>query len=168
MPPKGAAVAASMILHHQIEYPMEPPLFRMAIFIGSPIPFSKDLGSGIDARTYFGLLAPKPSRAGYPTKIPDYLITDAAYLKSDSHLSRPYETYYQMFHPAVDSIRIQVPTAHIYGWNDPWYLHSKDLARLCSENLTSVYEHDGGHEIPRSESEEICDVIETAIAMAES
>lgn len=27
-----------------------------------------------------------------------------------------------------------------------------------------VYEHDGGHEIPRDEVEEICDVIEMAVA----
>lgn len=156
-----------MILHHQIEYPMGPPIFRSAIFMGSPIPFSKNLGSGIDARTYFGLKATKPSRIGYPTTIPEYLITDAAYLQGDSK-SGLYETYYQMFHPAVDNIRVQIPTAHIYGWKDPWYLHSKELVRLCSEDVTSVFEHDGGHEIPKSVSEEICDVIETAIVMAET
>lgn len=157
-----------MILHHQIEYPTEPPLFRLAVFMGSPIPFSKNLDFGIDARAYFGLRAPKQSRVGCPTKIPDYLITDAAYLKTEGQRIRPYETYYQMFHPTVDSIRIEIPTAHIYGLKDPWRLHSKDLVRLCSEDLTSVFEHDSGHDIPRSVSEEICDVIEMAIARAES
>lgn len=58
--PEGEAVAASSILHHYIEHPTEPPLSRVAIFIGSPIPFSKGLGSGINARTYLGLVAPKP------------------------------------------------------------------------------------------------------------
>lgn len=147
---------------------MESPLFRLAIFMGSPIPFSKNLEFGIDGRAYFGLRALKPSRVGYPTRIPDYLITDAAYLKCDRQPSRPDETYYQMFHPTVDSIRIKITTAHIYGWKDPWRLHSKDLVRLCSEDLTIVFEHDGGHDIPRSVSEEICDVIETAVARAGS
>ena len=133
--------------------------------MGSPIPFSKNLDFGIDARAYFGLKVSEPSRVGYPTRIPDYLITDAAYLKSDS---QPYEMYYQMFHPTVDSIRIQIPTAHIYGQKDPWYLHSKELVKLCSKDVASVFEHDGGHVIPRLLSEEICDVIETAVAMAES
>ena len=144
--------------------------------MGSPIPFSKDLGHGINTRTYFGFRAPKPSRTGCPTRIPDYLIADAAYLKSEEktirnssgQLIQACETYYQMFHPTVDSVRIDVPTAHIYGWKDPWRLHSMDLVKLCSDDLASVFEHDGGHDIPRSVSEEICDGIETAIAKANS
>ena len=40
-------------------------------------------------------------------------------------------TFYQMFHPSVDSVRISIPTAHIYGKTDPWRSHSMDLVHLC-------------------------------------
>ena len=140
------------------------------------MPFSQSLDVGIDARTYFGLRGiQRPSRPGCPTNVPEYLITDPAYLEGEDELDDsssgdesqqalhvPRGIYYQMYHPSVDSVRINIPTVHVYGRRDKWRLHSKDLVKLCSSNLTTVFEHDGGHEIPKSASEEICDAIETA------
>ena len=109
--------------------------------------------------------------------MPEHLITDPAYLKGEDELddsssdddTQPASqvsrrTYYQMYHSSVDSVRIKIPTVHVYGRQDKWRLHSKDLEKLCLRDLTTVFEHDGGHEIPRSASEEICDAIETAAA----
>ena len=109
--------------------------------------------------------------------MPEYLITDPAYLKAEDDLddgssgddSQPAlritrGIYYQMYHPSVDSVRIKIPTVHVYGRQDKWRLHSKDLVKLCTRDLATVFEHDGGHEIPRSASEEICDAIEIAAA----
>ncbi|KAL6716014.1 hypothetical protein ACLMJK_006976 [Lecanora helva] len=175
---QGAALAASAILRHQTENPLKPPLFQMAIFMCSPVPFSQSLEFGIDARKYFGLTGrPKATRPGCPTTIPDYLITDPAYLKGEDELDLsssdddmkptfgyPREIYYQMYHSTVDKVRISIPTANVYGRYDQWRLHSKDLVDLCANNLTTVFEHDGGHEIPKSASEGICDAIEIAAA----
>lgn len=150
----------------------------MAIFLCSPIPFSQSLEYGIDARRYFGLSGKlKPSRPGCPTIVPEYLITDPAYLKHENELDEnssdedgpstfhnPREIYYQMYHASVDRIRINVPTANILGRQDQWRLHSKELADLCARDLTILVEHDGGHEIPRSASEEVCDAIEITAA----
>ncbi|KAK1826481.1 serine hydrolase-domain-containing protein [Podospora conica] len=72
------------------------------------------------------------------------------------------ELYYQMFHASVDKVRIGIPTAHAYGRKDPWREHSRDLVELCG-GRTWTYEHDGGHEIPKDEREEICDVIESLL-----
>ena len=69
-----------------------------------------------------------------------------------------------MYHPSVDSVRIKIQTVHVYGRHDKWWLHSKDLVKLCSKESATVFEHDGGHEIPRSASEDICDAIEIAAA----
>ena len=166
-----------MILRHQLQNPSGSPLFQMATFICSPMPFSQSLDVGIDARKYFGLRGiQRPSRPGCPTNVPEYLITDPAYLKGDDefdsssssdddsqqtlHVSRGI--HYQMYHSNVDGVRINIPTVHVYGRQDKWRLHSKDLVKLCSKDLTTVFEHDGGHEIPKSASEEICDAIETA------
>ena len=177
--PQGAALAASATLRHQIQNPSEPPLFRIAIFICSPIPFSQSLDVGIDARKYFGLRdIQRPSRPGCSTDVPEYLITDPAYLKSENNsddssssdddsqpaLQLSRGIYYQMYHSSVDSVRINIPTVHVYGRQDKWRLHSKDLVKLCASDLTTVFEHDGGHEIPKLASEEICDAIEIAAA----
>ena len=73
-----------------------------------------------------------------------------------------------MFHSDADNVRITIPIAHIYGRRDKWRLHGADLVKLCDQDCTSVFEHDYGHEIPRSVSEEVCDVIETVISKAAS
>ena len=142
------------------------------------MPFSQSLDVGIDARRYFGLTGKlKSSRPGCPTIVPEYLITDPAYLKGEDELDQSSsdddgplsfyhsrEIYYQMYHASVDEIRISIPTVNILGRQDQWRLHSKDLVDLCARDLTTMIEHDGGHEIPRSASEEVCDAIEIAAA----
>ena len=141
------------------------------------MPFSQGLDFGIDARRYFGLTGKrKPSRPGCPTLVPEYLITDPAYLRGEDELEsssdddsltsfqNPHKIYYQMYHASVDKVRINIPTANVLGQRDQWRLHSKDLIDLCARDLTTVFEHDGGHEIPHSASEGICDAIETAAA----
>ncbi|KAI9675994.1 MAG: hypothetical protein M1817_000737 [Caeruleum heppii] len=198
---QGAALAASMIIHHQLAHGTEtPPLFRAAVFMCSPIPFSHSLEFGIDTRNYFGTPAskPNPARPACPTKVPEYLITDPRYLRGEEALaadkqrktppkedigqggvvtgaaeqacapslssSSVLNTYYQMFHHTTDSVRIEIPTAHIYGRKDKWRLHSMDLVKLCDSTQVSVLEHLSGHEVPRDASEDICDIVETVFA----
>ncbi|RWA10013.1 hypothetical protein EKO27_g5072 [Xylaria grammica] len=147
----------------------ESPIFRAGIFIGSPIPFSHRLDVGIDCRTSFGV-SDKPRNAyGRPTAIPCHLLTDPAYLRNPSQLQESEEecdegVQYQMFHPDTDGVRIQVPTGHIYGSEDKWLHHSQELVRLCREDVRTVFQHTGGHEVPRVYTEEICDVIETVFS----
>lgn len=187
---KGAALAASIILHHELEYTSEPPIFRFAIFIGSPLPFSHSLQYGIDTRTYFGvpysLRCTKFDNNKRPNKVPGYLITPDRYLKEDfddeessdnekatvkSTLKRvavEKEIFYQMFHSTADEVRMKIPTVHIFGRQDPWYLHSKDMLQLACPDQALVLEHFSGHEVPKHLSEEICDLIEAACALAGS
>lgn len=42
------------------------------------------------------------------------------------------------FHPAVDSARISIPTAHIYGKNDPYFSQSLQLVDMCKKDLLHV------------------------------
>lgn len=193
-----------MILHHQTDHPTDPPLFRAAIFICSPLPFSRSLEHGIDVRTYFGLQVTQLLNPGRPTTVPEYLIPAQYFLQRDepndsentsksksksNGVARQKSTpgsssslaagfvpstsseepgkkgpFYNMFHASVDKARIAIPTAHIYGRQDSWRPHSLDLVALCERPV--VFEHDGGHEVPISASEQICDVIEEVVAMA--
>jgi hypothetical protein len=52
-------------------------------------------------------------------------------------------------HPASDTLRIGIPTAHIYGSKDPYYRQSLGLAGLCENTWASTYEHPEGHIVPR-------------------
>ena len=179
-----------MILHHELENPSAPPLFTFAIFIGSPLPFSHSLKHGIDTRTYFGVSASLNCRLSKdykrPNKVPGYLITPDRYLKGDTddegsstddevpskntslkHTAADEDIYYQMFHSTADEVRMKIPTVHIFGRQDPWYLHSKDVLQLACPDQASVLEHCYGHEVPRHLSEEICDLIEWAVASIE-
>lgn len=89
------------------------------------------------------------------------LTTGFALDKQDEWSEGPY---YNMFHPSVDQVRISLPTAHLYGAGDPWKRHSIDFAEMCTQKVT--LKHGGGHEIPQSASEDICDLIEELAAMA--
>ncbi|KAF9887634.1 hypothetical protein FE257_009727 [Aspergillus nanangensis] len=177
---QGAALAAGMLLHQQIEDPHAPPLFRAAMFICSPLPFACVPQYGIDVGRYFGV---EPVRAGRrPTTVPEYLVAEAYFLRNDKELegedeeeadSTDSETgdtkagpFYNMFHPSVDEVRIRIPTAHVYGRKDVWRRHSMELRGLCCLRNQIEFEHDGGHEVPRSASEEICDLFQELIMRA--
>jgi predicted esterase len=161
---QGAAVAASILLHAELEG--KTPMFKAAIFIGSPVPFARCTTVGVDARSYFGVKDRSPNKHKRPTTIPAHLITDPAYLRNPMQLENAFadSIQYQMFHPAVDDVRIRVPTGHVLGRRDKWYLHSKELMGLCQEDQCFAFEHDGGHEVPRAHTEELCDLIETVLA----
>jgi hypothetical protein len=162
-------VAASLLLHQELD--AQAPLFKAAIFIGSPVPFSHRTNVGIDARRYFGVSEDPPNQYGRPTTIPPHLVTDTAYLRNPAQLEKGTSikgVQYQMFHPTVDAVRIQIPTGHVYGRQDKWFCHSTDLVQLCREDVRTVFEHDGGHEVPRDYTEELCDLIETVVAKTDT
>lgn len=158
---QGAAVAASLLLHEELE--SKPLSFKAAIFIGSPIPFARTTQVGIDARSYFGVPNTLPNAHARPSRIPPHLLTDPAYLRNPAQLERVScdNVQYQMFHPTADEVRITLPTGHVMGMQDKWLCHSKDLVGLCQEDCRVVLQHHGGHEVPRAYTEEICDVVET-------
>jgi len=182
---KGAALAASLLLQYELDRLPSP--FRAAFFICSPLPFSKTTDHGIDSRTYFGIQSTRALTPPRTTTVPPYLIPEDYFLRSDERITNPppvksksaslttgfaldkqdewsEEPYYNMFHPSVDQVRISLPTAHLYGAGDPWKRHSIDFAEMCTQKVT--LKHGGGHEIPQSASEDICDLIEELAAMA--
>ncbi|KAF2259790.1 hypothetical protein CC78DRAFT_571633 [Lojkania enalia] len=86
---QGAALAASILLHHQLKSPSTPPPFSFSVFLGSPIPFSHSLRYGIDTRKAFGARIVTPTvRPNCPNEVPKYLITDPAYLRGEEELRR--------------------------------------------------------------------------------
>ncbi|KAJ5794583.1 DUF341 domain protein [Penicillium paradoxum] len=56
------------------------------------------------------------------------------------------------YHPNEDMRRIPIPTAHIVGRKDDEHPRQLLLHRLCDNRRATVYDHGGGHEIPRHPS----------------
>lgn len=49
-----------------------------------------------------------------------------------------------------EDLRINIPTVHIYGAKDPRWPTSMQLASFSKEGSRRMYDHGGGHDIPRS------------------
>ncbi|KAF1347665.1 serine hydrolase FSH [Delphinella strobiligena] len=45
---------------------------------------------------------------------------------------------------------IQIPTVHIYGSRDPRMASAFQLARFCREDVKRIFDHGGGHDLPRT------------------
>ncbi|KAF4965560.1 hypothetical protein FSARC_6645, partial [Fusarium sarcochroum] len=60
--------------------------------------------------------------------------------------------------------QIDIPTAHIYGENDPYKNEAQEFAAICNEDSRFVLIHPGGHEVPGSGSNsDVKDSIQLAI-----
>ncbi|KAL4964855.1 putative EF-hand calcium-binding domain protein [Aspergillus stella-maris] len=69
----------------------------------------------------------------------------------------------------VGPIKISIPTVHIYGERDPRYVAGIQLSEVCERGKRKVYNHGGGHEIPRFEavSGALADLVRWAVRAAE-
>ncbi|OKL56915.1 hypothetical protein UA08_07742 [Talaromyces atroroseus] len=226
---QGAALAASILLHHEKNTPLETPPFRFAIFICASLPFSVDQTSGFELTqvfTYSGdpmpgdlnrwqdlvnreqLTDQKPnnepfqldaqelqsfvepiSRASSSNNIAatnssssysdsDSVSTEDTTLSDNCSLGDGEEvplsvntngTRIFRFHPEVDTVRISIPTAHVYGKNDPYLSQSVQLVNMSQLDLVRAMDHGGAHDIPRSNSvtKAIADTIEKTIMKSE-
>lgn len=67
-----------------------------------------------------------------------------------------------------DNLIIRIPTVHIFGAQDPRYPASVTLTHLCDPLVKKVYDHGGGHDIPRRAeiSKKVAELIEWSSMMA--
>jgi Na+-exporting ATPase len=67
-------------------------------------------------------------------------------------------------------VQIGIPTVHIYGERDPRYVAGIQLSEVCVKSRRKVYNHGGGHEIPRFEavSGAIADLVRWAVRAAQA
>ncbi|KAL4903887.1 hypothetical protein BDW74DRAFT_179472 [Aspergillus multicolor] len=66
-------------------------------------------------------------------------------------------------------VKVSIPTVHIYGERDPRYIAGIQLSEVCEKSTRKVYNHGGGHEIPRFEavSGAMADLVRWAVRAAE-
>jgi hypothetical protein len=61
------------------------------------------------------------------------------------------ESFPRVYHPAIMSERIQIPTVHIVGRNDPFLKQTVIAKKLWEKKRMRYVEHSGGHDTPRTE-----------------
>ncbi|KAJ5375585.1 Serine hydrolase FSH [Penicillium concentricum] len=157
---QGAALAASLMLHTELAG--QPPLFKAAMLICSTLPSTYSPEYGIDVRDYFGITGPPTKR---PNVLPDeaLVVRHDYFIRTEKIRDPDQPVYYNLFHADVDTVRIRTPTAHIYGRRDIlWRQQSLAMIQLCGGKVYR-FEHSGGHEVPRSAAEEMCDLIEELV-----
>lgn len=165
---QGCYVASSFLLLHSVDHPDEPPPFKAAIFIcgGPSLLLAEDLGFRIPAEVW------ERERAA----------REALFAQADSSaiLAKGSERWTGLGvgsgGVSEEEIRrdlqgpysIDIPTVHIYGNKDPRYTSGVMLSGLCDDDKRRVFDHEGGHEIPRSEavSREIARLVRWALHQA--
>ncbi|KAK3944818.1 family of serine hydrolases 1 [Diplogelasinospora grovesii] len=164
---QGCALIASFLLYHAREAPDEPLPFKAAVFIcgGLPLPVLDDLGVDVSARAREineQTVTLLKSRAGALTELaqnPDRIEkgvglwdnTDGLVHDPDTLPDPRTEDVFGLDYTRMPGdLRIKIPTVHIYGAKDPRWPASIQLAYFCEETRRKMYDHQGGHDIPRS------------------
>lgn len=173
---QGASLAASLLLQRQLDHPSKPPQFQFAIFICGLLPFSphpdfhKEL---YDDFRHQAANAPRASpnekitlvRSAFNndiewmsavssaiTKRPSAAVAQQVIAMFESLKGNSRQSMPTAWHPLWDAPRIDIPTAHIIGAKDSWMPQSLLLKELCVEGQSRLFDHRGGHEVPRSET----------------
>lgn len=160
---QGCSLVMSFLLYHARENPLEPLPFKSAIFIcgGVPFPVLDDLrlpvpqkARDINEQTVKVLQA-KAGHLAHMAANPDQiqrgvgLWDDTAGLLHDPAVVPNESDIFGLDFTAMpEDVMIQIPTIHIYGAKDPRWPASLQLAFFCKNRR--MYDHGGGHDIPRS------------------
>lgn len=146
---QGAALAASLILHHQstcFSRAQDDP-FKFAVFMCASLPFSPKSHDSPTNSQYITTICPKTGQVGVRDWTPGERVEAS---KINGFLSDPVagDTVLSRYHPAREQARIEVPTVHIIGDQDPFAPQGTLVAELCAEPV-EVIRHSLGHQLPR-------------------
>ncbi|KAK2757585.1 hypothetical protein FQN54_004554 [Arachnomyces sp. PD_36] len=180
---RGCLLLKSYILFHQAEKPAEPLPFQAAVFLcGGPVlSVLEELGISVsptawdwDKRTKIALRERASSKA-IQKYGKDRWLTPGG--NGDGELNidpstpiNPTDVYGLDVSRAPEHLRIRIPTVHLYGRVDPRFPASMQLMHLCDPETRLSYQHEGGHNIPKSSAtaEGIAEVIDQCARMAEN
>lgn len=183
---QGCSLIASFLLYHQATNPTSPPPFKVAIFIcgGIPLQILEDLGAKVsqeahdwDEKTRV-LLREKNTDAAsilsqghdrWGSSAEDDTAEEAESNDPSATMNNPHNVFGLDTTQFSEHSKIRIPTVHIYGAKDPRRSASLQLACLCRAEVRKIYDHGGGHDIPRRKevSEAIAGLVRWSVKMAE-
>ncbi|CAK3733238.1 Hypothetical predicted protein [Lecanosticta acicola] len=169
---QGCHLIAMAIMWHQKDFPGEPLPFKGAIFLCGGVPLyvlekwihvpeetkriireSGDALTNVRAQT--PLKVEKMLQTGERSSLWDMptALWDGKDEKIGPTWDTPSFTKTNVFGLDVSNlpqhVQIDIPTFHVYGHKDPMCTASLILSNLCREDRRQVYDHGGGHDIPR-------------------
>ncbi|KAI0400644.1 hypothetical protein F4802DRAFT_584038 [Xylaria palmicola] len=142
---EGATLVSSYLLYHQWYCQEQSPPFRFAVFIGGGILLEvlKDLGILVPRvaehaveeaeRRRDGNLGPSPSQVS---------LARQALFNSD-------DCFGLNLNKIPLELKVKIPTAHVWGENDPCFPSSIHLVSLCDPYIRKIYVHSNAHEVPQ-------------------
>lgn len=162
-------MGAAALLYHQADSPSSPPPFKSAIFIcgGAPLTVLERLGFHISMDAWERDFASRKALAEQADSSAILAKGSARWSAGADGVPRP--TFDELTKEISGPFQLQIPTAHVYGARDPRYFSGIQLAGLCEAKKRRVFDHGGGHEIPRTEvvSKTIADMVRWALAESE-
>jgi hypothetical protein len=160
---QGCSLIGSYLLYHARETPYQPLPFQAAVFIcgGMPLPALENLGVAVpDRAKAINELTSKlmNKKAGALVDLAAHLdrirpgvgLWDnvEGLLHNPDRLPEESDVFGLDFTAMPPDLKIGIPTAHIFGAKDPRWPASLQLAHFCDDRR--LYDHRGGHDIPRS------------------
>ncbi|KAE8379812.1 serine hydrolase FSH [Aspergillus bertholletiae] len=163
---QGCTLAAATLLLHAHESPLTPPPFKAAIFIcgGAPLSLLENVGYEItaemreqDAESRRKLSAQADSAAILAKGTDRWSGGGAGHLIDEDSIRAEIE--------ARGMVKIGVPTVHVYGRKDPRFAAGVQLSGVCDGTMRRVFDHGGGHDIPRTTavSEQLAQLVRWAL-----
>jgi hypothetical protein len=127
--------------------------------IGSEVKEEKKGKKEVKAPTHKAELISRSKRAALVEEIVDAVAssarTGAKFHSKVGHVptdaSGGLDAFPRVYHPAIMSERIQIPTVHIVGRNDPFLKQTAIAKKLWEKKRMRYVEHSGGHDTPRTE-----------------
>ncbi|KAH8585726.1 serine hydrolase FSH [Bisporella sp. PMI_857] len=155
---QGCAVIASFLLYSQQTNPLVPPPFKFAMFVcgGLPLDVVEDLGLEVSREAHEMDLRTKHQLSERTHGITTVKPGSDRWQRFEEAAINPYDIMWlpNVFGLDVTQIpldmTISIPTVHIFGSKDPRYPASLQLAHFCDPAVRRMYDHGGGHDIPRS------------------
>ncbi|PYH41261.1 putative EF-hand calcium-binding domain protein [Aspergillus saccharolyticus JOP 1030-1] len=151
---QGAAVACAYALLHLAQHPPAPLPFHAAIFIcaGAPLAIMQQVGYEIAPQVWE---QDRVSRQALAAQADAAAILLKGSQRWSAGVGVAVEEEEQAIRKAIvppaQKVKIGVPTVHVYGNRDPRFAAGIQLSQACEEGSRKMFDHGGGHEIPRTE-----------------
>lgn len=162
---QGCALGAAMLLFHHAHEPSQPPPFKAAIFIcgGAPLKVLESVGFEVPDKVKERDRAGREALAAQADSA-SILAKGSARWTGEAALagSGKADVDEEVWRGEIRGpFRLGIPTVHVYGNRDPRYVAGVQLSGICEPGMRRVFDHGGGHEIPRTErvSRTIADLV---------
>ncbi|KAL3420254.1 hypothetical protein PVAG01_08753 [Phlyctema vagabunda] len=156
---QGSALLASFLLYAKQQSSSDASLpFKTAVFIcgGIPIPIMQDIGIYVPQKALDIDRASQRNHNAYEEKTNMKKRWETRNRTSGdfqpTFLNDPQDIYGINFTLVPKRSLISIPTVHIYGAMDPRFHTSMQLAYFCEPRLRMMFDHEGGRDVPESES----------------